>query len=61
MQTLAESEIEYSTNMGFFTIHHGMRYGAPIVIAEHHNQRIDQLSGVWYDASFGTDRIPNHV
>jgi hypothetical protein len=48
-QTIDESEIEYSIDMGSFTIHHGAREGAPIVIAEHHKQQPEELSGVWYD------------
>ena len=47
-QTIAESRLDYSIDMGRFTIHHGTRYGAPIVIAEHNNQQADELSGVWY-------------
>lgn len=48
-QTLAESHIEYSIEMGAFTIHHGIRHGAPIIVSEHHNQKADELSGIWYD------------
>jgi len=48
-ETMAESEIEYSIDMGSFNLHHGTRHGAPIVIAEHHNQQADELSGIWYD------------
>lgn len=48
-ETMAESEIEYSIDMGSFTLHHGTRYGAPIVIAEHHDQQANELSGIWYD------------
>lgn len=48
-QTISESQIEYVIDMGGFAIHHGMRYGSPIVIAEHNNQQADQLSGIWYD------------
>lgn len=55
-QTLAESEIEYSVDMGCFTIHHGIRWGAPIVIAEHHDQKTDELSGVWYDEARENNR-----
>ena len=50
-QTLAESEIVNSIDMGGFTLHHGARHGAPIVIAEHHEQQADELSGIWYDDS----------
>lgn len=52
-QTITESQIEHSIDMGSFTIHHGIRDGLPIVIAEHHNQKTDELSGVWYDDSQG--------
>jgi hypothetical protein len=55
-QTLAESDIEYSIDMGRFTIHHGVRWGAPIVIAEHHDQKTDELSGVWYDEAHEKNR-----
>lgn len=48
-QTIAESKLEYSIDMGSFTIHHGTLNGAPIIIAEHHNQKDDELSGIWYD------------
>jgi hypothetical protein len=48
-QTMAESLLEYSIDMGGFALHHGTRHGAPIVIAEHHNQQADELSGVWFD------------
>jgi hypothetical protein len=47
-QTIAESQLEYSIDMGIFTVHHGTRCGSPIVIAEHHNQKADELSGIWY-------------
>ncbi|MHA4870069.1 hypothetical protein ACXZ1M_20475 [Duganella sp. PWIR1] len=48
-QTLAESQLEYSIDMGGFTVHHGTRYGAPIVIAENHGDVADALHGVWFD------------
>jgi len=49
-QTLAESVIKYSIEMGSgFTVHHGTRDGAPIIIAEHHDQKGDELSAIWYD------------
>lgn len=47
-QIIAESQLEYSVDMGAFSIHCGTRWGAPIVIAEHHNQKADELSGIWY-------------
>lgn len=47
-QTIKESQLEYSIEMGAFVIHHGTRYGAPIVIAEHNNQQADELSGIWF-------------
>lgn len=50
-QTIEESELEFSICMGRFTIHHGTRYGNPIVIAEHHDQQAGERSGVWYDES----------
>ena len=45
-QTMAESHLEYSIDMGAFTVHHGTRHGAPIIIAEHLNQKADELSGI---------------
>lgn len=48
-QTIEESQIEYSVDMGGFTIHYATRNGAPIVIVEQHNQKANQLSGIWYD------------
>ena len=52
-QTMAESDLDpdSSIDMGGFTIHHGTRYGAPIIIVEHHDQQPDELSGIWYDDS----------
>jgi hypothetical protein len=47
-QTIAESKIDSAIDMGLFIVHHGTRYGAPIVIAEHKDQQADQLSGIWY-------------
>lgn len=47
-QTISESVIQTSIDMGAFTIHHGTRDGQPIVIAEHHDQKADELSAVWY-------------
>lgn len=48
-QTMAESHLDYSIEMGTFTVHHGSRHGAPIIITEHHNQEADELSGIWFD------------
>lgn len=48
-QTIQESEIDYSIDMGAFTIHHGTREGGEIVIAEHHNQKSTELSAIWFD------------
>lgn len=48
-QTIAESEIDSSIDMGAFSVHHGSRDGARIVIVEHHNQRPDELSAVWFN------------
>lgn len=48
-QTINESDVDYSIVMGAtFTIHHGTRCGAPIVIVENHDQRPGELSGIWY-------------
>lgn len=49
-QTIAESDLDHDStiDMGGFTIHHGTRGGAPIVIVEHHDQQADELSGIWY-------------
>lgn len=47
-QTIEESVLHLSICMGRFTVHHGMRHGFPIMIAEHHDQQADELSGVWY-------------
>jgi hypothetical protein len=48
-QTLVESAIEYSIDMGSFTVHHGTRGGAQVVVVEHNDQQPDQLSAIWYD------------
>lgn len=48
-QTIAESQLEHSIDMGAFTVHHGARYGAPIIIVQHHDQQADQLSGIWFN------------
>lgn len=50
-QTLAESVITYSIDMGGFTVHHGTRDGAQIVVVEHNDRRPEQLSAVWYNES----------
>jgi hypothetical protein len=50
-QTIAESQIEHSIDMGTFSVHHGTRCAAPIVIVEHHDQQADELSGIWFDDS----------
>lgn len=55
-QTIEESDLDFSICMGRFTIHQGRRYGAPIVIAEHHDQKTDELSGVWYDEAHEKNR-----
>jgi hypothetical protein len=49
--TLAEPEttISHSRNMGAFTIHHGHRFGAPIVIVENHGDGPSDESAIWYD------------
>jgi hypothetical protein len=48
-QTIAESRIEYSIDMGKFTVYHGTRFSAPIVIVEHHDQQTNQLSAIWFN------------
>jgi hypothetical protein len=48
-QTIEESNLDYSVDMGAFVVHHGTRYGIPILIAEHNNQQADELSGIWFD------------
>ena len=48
-QTIAESDLECPIDMGAFTVYHGTRYGAPIVIVEHHHQRANGLSAVWFN------------
>lgn len=50
-QTITESQLEYSIDMGAFTVHHGKRDGNPIIIVEHHDQQADELSGIWFDDS----------
>ena len=48
-QTIQESKIEHSIDMGAFTIHHGTRDGSEIVIAEHYDQQADELSAIWFN------------
>lgn len=60
-QTIKESDLDFSICMGRFTIHQGHRYGVPIVIAEHHDQKTDELSAVWYDDGHGDDRANDHA
>lgn len=48
-QTIRESAIAHSIDMGLFSIHHGSRYGSPIVIVERHDQATDELSAIWFD------------
>jgi hypothetical protein len=48
-QTIQESQIEYSIDMGAFTVHHGRRDDNEIVIVEHHNQKPDELSAIWFN------------
>lgn len=55
-QTMGESELEYSIEMGAFTVHHGTRYGTPIIIVQHHNQKADELSGIWFDEEHSHER-----
>ena len=58
-QTMAESELTYSIDMGAFTIHHGYRDGTPIIIAEHHNQQAGELSGIWLNDSRDSESSPS--
>jgi hypothetical protein len=44
-----ETTISHSRNMGAFTIHHGHRFGAPIVIVENHGDGPSDESAIWYD------------
>ena len=48
-QTLAESTITYSLDMGRMTVHYGDRFDLPIVVVEQHDQQADELSVVWHD------------
>jgi len=49
-QTISESEIEYSVDIGRgIVIHHGFRFGGQIVIAELVDQKYDELAAIWYD------------
>lgn len=48
-QTLQESLIYHCIDMGGFTVYHGTRDGSEIVIVEHHNQKPDELSAIWFD------------
>lgn len=48
-QTIAESNLEYSIDMGAYSVHHGTREGVQILIVEHHNQAADQLSAIWFN------------
>jgi hypothetical protein len=48
-KTINESEINFRDDLGGFTVHHGHRFGAPIVIVENHSHEADSLSAVWYD------------
>jgi hypothetical protein len=51
-QTITESKITHSIDLGRgFTVHHGIRDGLPIVIAECQDQMPDELSAVWFDES----------
>jgi len=48
-QTIAESDLQYSIDMGAYSVHHGTREGIQILIVEHHNQTADQLSAIWFN------------
>ena len=51
-QTISESNLTYSIDLGRgFTIHHGTRDGASIIIVECVDQKPDELSGIWFDES----------
>lgn len=51
-QTISESNLTYSIDLGRgFTVHHGTRDGAPIVIVECEGQKPDELSCIWFDES----------
>lgn len=53
LQTLEESKLEYSIDMGTFCIHHGVRYRKAIVIVENYDKTPDALSGIWFNESSG--------
>lgn len=56
-QTIAESKLTYSIDLGRgFTVHHGTRHGAPIIVVECDGQNPDELSCVWFDESTSGDR-----
>jgi hypothetical protein len=48
-ETKAESRIEHSIDMGSFTVNHGTRFGAPIMIVEHNTHGANDLDAIWYD------------
>ena len=60
-QTIKESDLEFSIDMGRFTIHVGHRSCSTIVIVEQHDQQADELSGIWYDASDVHERTPKNA
>ena len=48
-QTFTEAEIVHSFVFAAFSIHHGVRYGAPIVIVEPTDK--SAAGAIWYDES----------
>jgi hypothetical protein len=48
-QTFDESRITWTENPGTFFVHHGFRFGAPIVIVEPQGVEPDAICLVWYD------------
>jgi hypothetical protein len=55
-QTISESKLANPIDMGSFTVYHGTRFGAPIVIAEHRDQKAGELSGIWYATELGVGK-----
>jgi hypothetical protein len=49
LQTIDDSKISHSTRMAGFTVHHGAREGAPIVIVENDDHGPEALSAIWFD------------
>jgi hypothetical protein len=53
-QTVEESRIEHSFEFDTFTIHHGIRYDAPVVIVEPADRTA--LGAIWYDQTMNRGR-----